>query len=78
MVLETLRKLPLTLRHILYNLRGGFLIRPLCISSVLGFAGGLLAYLEESFPELSYWIPAALLPSRSDPQIAQIILSDIS
>jgi len=73
-----IRRLPLTFKHIMYNLRGGFLIRPLCITLVLGLVGGGLSYFEEIFPVLSAWVPATLFPSKSDPQVAQIILSDIS
>ncbi|MFZ6861947.1 DUF2254 domain-containing protein [Undibacterium sp. Ji67W] len=73
-----IRRLPLTFKHIMYNLRGGFLVRPLCITLVLGMLGGALSYFEEIFPALSAWVPATLFPSKSDPQVAQIILSDIS
>jgi uncharacterized membrane protein len=73
-----IRRLPLMFKHITYNLRGGFLVRPLTIALVLGFAGGLLSYLEELHPSLASWIPYALFPSRSDPQVAQVILSDIA
>jgi uncharacterized membrane protein len=62
----------------MYNLRGGFLLRPLIIALTLGFAGALLSSLEETFPGLSNLGPAALLPSRSDPQVAQVILSGIA
>jgi len=73
-----IRHLPLTFKHVMYNLRGGFLVRPLCITLAFGFIGGLLSYLEEIFPVLGAWIPDALFPSKSDPQVAQIILSDIA
>jgi len=33
------KSLPLMLRHAMYNLRGGFLIRPLTIALVLGCSG---------------------------------------
>jgi uncharacterized membrane protein len=59
----------------MYALRGGFLVRPLLISLVLGGAGMTLSSLEESFPALSDWVPDILFPSRSDPQIAQVMLS---
>jgi uncharacterized membrane protein len=73
-----IRHLPLTFKHVMYNLRGGFLVRPLCITLALGLSGGLLSYLEEIFPALGAWIPEALFPSKSDPQVAQIILSNIA
>ncbi len=62
----------------MYNLRGGFLVRPLAIVVVLGGAGALFSWLEEEFPVVSTWVPKVLFPSHSDPQIAQAILSDIA
>ncbi len=62
----------------MYNLRGGFLLRPLIIALTLGFAGGLLSWLEETFPGLGNFVPTALFPSHSDPQVAQVILSGIA
>ena len=72
------KSLPLLLRHAMYNLRGGFLIRPLTIALVLGSAGALLSWLEEEFPAVSAWVPAVLFPSRADPQVAQVILAGIA
>ncbi len=68
----------LLLRHIMYNLRGGFLVRPLIIALSLGGAGALLSWLEESYPALSSWVPVVLFPSHSDPQVAQVILGGIA
>jgi uncharacterized membrane protein len=62
----------------MYNLRGGFLVRPLSIALGLGCAGALLSWLEESVPVLSAWTPPVLFPSRADPQVAQIILGGIA
>ncbi len=72
------KRLPLWVRHAMYNLRGGFLVRPLTIALVLGGAGALLSWLEETFPFVSDWVPRALFPSHADPQVAQIILGDIA
>ena len=72
------KSLPLKIRHAMYNLRGGFLIRPLTIALALGCAGGLLSWLEEEFPEFSAWVPRTLFPSHADPQVAQIILAGIA
>ena len=47
------KSLPLMLRHAMYNLRGGFLIRPLTIALALGGAGAFLSWLEEEFPVTS-------------------------
>jgi uncharacterized membrane protein len=62
----------------MYNLRGGFLLRPLIIALTLGCAGALLAWLEETFPGLGDFVPTALFPSHSDPQVAQVILGGIA
>jgi uncharacterized membrane protein len=62
----------------MYALRGGFLIRPLVIAVVLGTAGAMLSWLEESAPEISAWIPRILFPSRGDPGVAQVILASIA
>jgi uncharacterized membrane protein len=62
----------------MYNLRGGFLIRPLTIALALGGAGACLSWLEESFPSVSAWVPAVLFPSHADPQVAQVILAGIA
>ena len=62
----------------MFNLRGGFLLRPLIITLTLGCAGAVLSWLEETFPDLGDFVPAALFPSHSDPQVAQVILGGIS
>ena len=72
------KRLPLLFRHITYNLRGGFLVRPLIIALSLGCLGAVLSWIEESVHGFSQWIPALLFPSSSDPQVAQVILSDIA
>ncbi len=66
------------MRASLYALRGGFLVRPLAIAIQLGIAGAVPSELEESFPELSAWVPHFLFPSRADPQVAQVILATIA
>ena len=66
------------LRHAMYNLRGGFLIRPLTIALALGCAGAFLSWLEEEFPAASAWVPTVLFPSHADPQVAQVILAGIA
>jgi uncharacterized membrane protein len=72
------QRLPLLFRHITYNLRGGFLVRPLIIALLLGSAGALLSWAEEIHPAVSGWVPAVLFPSHSDPQMAQVILGGIA
>jgi uncharacterized membrane protein len=71
------KSVSLLFREALYNLRGGFLIRPLAIALVLGSAGALFSWLEETTPEVSAWIPKAIFPSHADPQVAQVILGGI-
>ena len=72
------KPLPLLLRHVMYNLRGGFLIRPLSIALVLGATGACLSWMEEEFPVVSSWVPRVLFPSHADPQVAQVILGGIA
>jgi uncharacterized membrane protein len=62
----------------MYNLRGGFLVRPLIIALALGFAGALFSWLEEVAPAISELVPRALFPSHADPQVAQVILAGIA
>ncbi|HVT11272.1 MAG TPA: DUF2254 domain-containing protein [Fimbriimonadaceae bacterium] len=73
-----LKRFPLFIRHIMYNLRGGFLVRPLIITLALGFVGAMLSFLEESIPSLSAGVPRWLFPSHSDSQVAQVILGGIA
>ena len=72
------KSLTLMLRHAMYNLRGGFLIRPLIIALTLGCAGAFFSWLEEEFPATSAWVPTVLFPSHADPQVAQVILAGIA
>jgi uncharacterized membrane protein len=65
-------------RRAMYNLRGGFLVRPLIIALTLGCAGTLLSWMEETAPGFSAWVPKALFPSHADPQVAQVILAGIA
>jgi uncharacterized membrane protein len=71
-------RLALSIRRAMYNLRGGFLVRPLTIALALGFAGAALSWLEEGVPGISSWIPTVLFPSHSDPQVAQVLLGGIA
>jgi uncharacterized membrane protein len=74
-VIERLR---LLFRRITYNLRGGFLVRPLTIALALGCVGALLSWVEELHPAVGDWVPRVLFLSRSDPQVAQVILASIA
>jgi len=71
-------RLLLAFRHVMYTLRGGFLVRPLIITVTLGSAGALLSTLEEAVPALNGWVPTVLFPSRTDTQVAQVILAGIA
>ena len=65
------KSLPLFVRHAMYNLRGGFLIRPLIIALALGCAGAVLSWLEEEFPAVSAWVPGPCsrrTPTRKSPR----------
>ncbi|HEX4001024.1 MAG TPA: DUF2254 domain-containing protein [Candidatus Acidoferrales bacterium] len=73
-----IERLRLLLRHITYNLRGGFLVRPLAIALTLGCAGALLSWFEEVDPSLGDWVPKVLFLSHADPQVAQVILAGIA
>jgi uncharacterized membrane protein len=68
----------LRFRSAMYALRGGFLIRPFAIALLLGAAGAILSSLEETVPAIGAWVPSILFPSRDDPQVAQVILSDVA
>ena len=72
------KRIPLVIRQVAYNLRGGFLVRPLIIALSLGCAGALLSFLEELVPGFSDFVPKVLFPSHSDPQVAQVILGGIA
>ena len=61
-----------------YNLRGGFLVRPLIIAVALGLLGAISSTLEAAFPALSAWVPHVLFPSHADPQVSQTILASIA
>jgi len=43
-----MNRLPLRLRTAMYELRGGFLVRPLLIAIALGLLGAALSSLEET------------------------------
>lgn len=72
------KRLPLVVRHVMYNLRGGFLVRPLSIAMTLGLIGAIASWTEELHPAFSDWVPAILFPSHADPGVAQVILASIA
>ena len=73
-----IERLRFLFRHVVYNLRGGFLIRPVTIALLLGSGGAVLSWVEESKPSFGDWVPRVLFASHADPGVAQVILSDIA
>jgi hypothetical protein len=71
-------RVPLLFRHALYELRGGFLIRPLVITICLGVTGAVLSHVEEMVTGIRDYIPSILFPSHDDPAVAGLILSNIA
>ena len=69
-----IERLRLLFRKVTYNLRGGFLVRPLAIALILGCAGAMLSWFEEVKPSIGDWVPRVLFLSHADPQVAQVIL----
>ncbi len=72
------KQLTTRVRSALYALRGGFLLRPLAITVVLGACGAFLSEFEERFPAVRSAVPKFLFPSHEDPQVAQVILTSIA
>lgn len=73
-----IERLRFLLRRVIYNLRGGFLVRPAIIALALGCAGAVLSWIEEADPSIADWVPHVLFLSHADPSVAQVILSDIA
>ncbi|MCW3098779.1 MAG: hypothetical protein JWL77_4397, partial [Chthonomonadaceae bacterium] len=46
------KRLPIVLNYVFYTLRGGFLVRPLLITLLLGMLGATLSILETLFPAI--------------------------
>jgi uncharacterized membrane protein len=65
------------IRHILYDLRDGFLIRPVAIAAALGAAGTVIPFLEIEFPILDRWTYGLPLLATHDPTAAQGVLAAI-
>lgn len=66
------------LRHVMYNLRGGFLVRPVIIALTLGLLGLIFSVIEETSPIFTSWGDNSYFPANSDPQLAQVILGSIA
>jgi uncharacterized membrane protein len=65
------------LRHALYALRGGFLVRPLAIALALAALGVLTPLTEDSLPILDRWASHLPVLITHDPATAQGILAAI-
>jgi hypothetical protein len=60
------------IRQVAYNLRGGFLVRPLIVTLTLGCAGALLSFPRRAGP-LVFRFGSDGVSVYSDPQVAQVI-----
>jgi uncharacterized membrane protein len=69
---------PLYSEKLIYNLRGGFLVRPLAIALTLGLLGGILPKIEGQLPELQAFVAERLFPAQFDQTVIQTILSTIA
>ena len=66
-------------RNTVNKYQGSFLIRPMLAALFLGGISESLSSFEEANPWIGKAMPHFfLLPSTNDPQVAQIILSDIA
>jgi uncharacterized membrane protein len=72
------RHQPVYLEKVVYNLRGGFLVRPLIIAVLMGCTGAGLSTLEVAYPAIGGIVPRVFFPSRLDHQVAQTILATIA
>jgi uncharacterized membrane protein len=64
-------------RHAVYDLRGGFLVRPLVIAFVLGGLGIVLPIVEEHVPVVHAWASSLPVLAPHDPTAAAGILASI-
>jgi len=66
-------------RNTMNKFQGSFLVRPMATALLIGGAGEFLSSFEESNPGIGKALPHIFfLPFTSDPQVAQLILSDIA
>jgi len=72
------KDLTVLLRSVLYAFRGGFLVRPFAIATVIGLSGMAIARVEQKSPLVAALTPRLLFPAGADSQIVQSILSDIA
>jgi uncharacterized membrane protein len=65
------------LRHALYTLRGGFLVRPLAMALILGSLGATVPFIEENFHSLDSWVVRLPVLVVHDAASAQGVLAAI-
>jgi uncharacterized membrane protein len=64
-------------RHAVYELRGGFLVRPLAIGAVIGAFGLLLPLLHDELPGLDAWFEHLPILAPHDPAAAAGIFASV-
>jgi hypothetical protein len=62
-------------RHALYLLRGGFLVRPLAMALIIGFIGTVLPFIEERLHLSDSWVARLPVLVVHDVASAQGILA---
>jgi uncharacterized membrane protein len=67
-----------SLRHILYEQRGGYFVLPLLIMLAMGLLAFILPRFEATEPALQRWAEHLANLPPSDPQMAQILLGAIA
>jgi uncharacterized membrane protein len=65
-------------RHVVYELKGGYLLLPVLITLLLSLAAICLPYLEESVPAFRQWAESTTFLVPSDPGMAQLLLGAIA
>ena len=65
------------LRHFIYTLRGGFLVRPLVIAAAIGLCGIVFPLIEEGFPGIDAWLAQLPVIAPHDPGAAAGIFASV-
>src|SRR5690348_12002759 len=64
-------------RHALYELRGGFLVRPLVIAAVIGAFGIALPLIRDYFPSVDAWVASLPILAPRDPVAAAGVFASV-
>ena len=64
-------------RHALYELRGGFLVRPLAIAALIGVFGIALPLIRDYFPGVDAWVAALPILAPRDPIAAAGVFASV-